>query len=851
MLPETRFHSTSIMSSLDESQAYPVESLLSAIIASSDDCIVSKDLNGFVTSWNDGAARLFGYSREEMIGRPISVLIPTELLSEEDEILRKIRSGQRVDHFETVRIRKDGRKVDVSLTISPIRDSTGRVMGASKIARDITERKAAVAALDRQSKKLAILNRVSLAFSGELDLQRLVQAVTDAGRELSGAAFGAFFYNVTSETGESYRLFTLSGAPREAFEKFGMPRNTPIFAPTFAGEGVVRIADVTRDPRYGTMSPHHGMPEGHLPVRSHLAVPVVSRRGHVLGGLFFGHPDPDVFQQESEELITALAANASVAIDNAQLYSDLENELEHHRTLERALKESETLSTSIFDSTPDCIMVMDPDGSIQRMNNPGLKLFGLAETGGRYWQDIWPRYLRPVIERSIELALRGSVERFQSQFEVHGELKWWDVIISPLRDDSDSITRLIATSRDITALKIAESEAQSAKEEAIRQSRMKDEFLATLSHELRTPLQAILGWTHLLKSGRMSQAQHQEGLEVIVRNTQGQTRIIEDLLDMNRIVSGKVRLDIQPVCLAGILQEAVETVRPSAQAKQIELILTIDTPSETVGGDPDRLQQVFWNLLSNAIKFTPAGGRVTIRLEKTGHHLQVSVTDNGAGIDPAFLPFVFERFRQADPTITRKHGGLGLGLSIVKNLTELHGGAVRATSPGSGKGATFEVTFPIQDSPEQQEATPPRPFRAEALQPPGQLQDIKVLVVDDEQDGRQLVAHLLTNAGAKVSLARSSDEAFESITHDCPDLLISDIGMPGRDGYSLIRQVRGTPGEPGRIPALALTAYTRTEDRQRAISEGFHMHLAKPADPHELLEIVARLVHARTGPASD
>ncbi|MGC4014722.1 MAG: PAS domain S-box protein [Luteolibacter sp.] len=838
------------MSQSEEPKTFPAESLLSAIITSSEDGIVSKDLQGVVTSWNDGAERLFGYTRDEMVGKPISLLIPEDLLSQEDEILSKIRNGERVEHFETIRIRKDGRKLNVSLTISPVRDLEGRIVGASKIARDITDQKANAAALTLQTKKLSVLNQMSLAFASELDLQRLVQAVTDAGRELSGAAFGAFFYNVTNDAGEAYMLFTLSGAPREAFEKFGMPRNTPIFAPTFAGRGVVRIADVLQDPRYGTMSPHHGMPKGHLPVRSYLAVPVISRRGDVLGGLFFGHPEPDIFTPESEEFMAALAAHASVAIDNARLYSDLEKELEQQRVLERALRESEALSSGVFDSTADCIKVVKPDGSLMRMNIPGLALFGLTDfdqIAGKRWQDLWPEAIRSTIESALESAVGGSTVRFQGECPTAaGVPKWWDVIVSPLKDALGDITRLTATSRDITALKAAEKEAEAATEEALRQGRMKDEFLATLSHELRTPLQAILGWTHLLKSPGLPETQRGEGLDVIYRNAQSQTRIIEDLLDMNRILSGKIRLDIQTTSLGTILAEAVETVQPAAQAKGITFDVIPDLHPDHVAADRERLQQVFWNLLSNAIKFTPAGGRVEVRIERADSHLEAIIMDNGMGIEPEFLPFVFERFRQADPTTTRKHGGLGLGLAIVKNLVESHGGTIRAKSAGLGQGATFFVSLPLASlrpssakaAAHSESSTPPVPTASL------RLKGVRILVVDDEADGRQLVAHILSGAGATVRQADSVAAALEQITIECPDVLVSDIGMPGRDGYSLIRELRRAEGKGRAMPALALTAYTRSEDRVRAIAEGFQMHLAKPADPDELLVLVASLAGA-------
>ncbi len=309
---------------------------LAAIITSSDDAIISKDLNGIVTSWNKGAERLFGYSAEEIIGKPILLLIPADRQSEEPGIIERIRRGERIEHYETIRRRKDGSPIDISLTVSPIRDGTGTVVGASKIARDISERRRADEQLRRQAKHLQTLNHVAEVVSRDLDLQRIVQSITDLATELSGAKFGAFFYNVSNEAGQSYLLYALSGAPREAFETFGLPRNTALFAQTFRGEGIVRVDDIAKDPRYGKSAPHHGMPAGHLPVVSYLAVPVMSSSNEVIGGLFFGHDRAGVFSDESESLIAAVAAQAAVAIDNARLHRAAQTEIEQRKKAEEA-----------------------------------------------------------------------------------------------------------------------------------------------------------------------------------------------------------------------------------------------------------------------------------------------------------------------------------------------------------------------------------------------------------------------------------------------------------------------------------------------------------------------------------
>jgi signal transduction histidine kinase/ActR/RegA family two-component response regulator len=575
------------------------------------------------------------------------------------------------------------------------------------------------AELDAEKRMLEVLNATGRAMSSTLDLQTIVQQVTDAATELSGARFGAFFYNVNTEQGGAFSLFTLSGAPREAFEKLGMPRATAIFAPTFRGESPIRSDDVTKDPRYGREAPHHGMPKGHLPVCSYLAVSVVSRSGEVLGGLFFGHPDPGVFDDRAERLVAGIAGHAALAIDNARLYAD---------------------------------------------------------------------------------AKRMADERARA----------------------------------------LEAERQ-ARAELERVSLMKDEFLATLSHELRTPLNAVVGWCDLLLHKPQEQ-QTQRGLETIARNARAQAQMIDDLLDMNRIIAGKVRLDVQRIELSEVIDAAVDSIAPSAQAKGIRLRKVVDPRAGPVVGDPTRLQQIVWNLLSNAVKFTPKGGRVDVHLSRVNSHVEIVVTDSGIGIAAETLPHVFERFRQADSSTTRAYGGLGLGLAIVKQLVELHGGSVRATSEGPGQGTSFIVALPLHVV----RADPSREHpQSDLVSPPPvplSLSGIRVLVVDDEPDARELLKVTLESRDAIVVTAASADEALERIGAERPDVIVSDIGMPGKDGYALINEVRARPVDAGgRTPAIALTAFARSEDRTRAMLAGFQVHMAKPIAIEELIATVASL----------
>jgi PAS domain S-box-containing protein len=509
---------------------------LSAIVSSADDAIVSKDLNGIVTSWNKAAEKLFGYTSEEMIGQPISLLIPVDHPDEEPQILARIRRGEPISHYETQRVRKDGRVIDVSLTVSPIKDSDGRVIGASKIARDISEQK----------------------------------------------------------------------------------------------RGVVREREALR-------------------------------------------------------------------------------------------------------------------------------------------------------------------------------------------------------------------EAQQARRHAEEASRTKDEFLATVSHELRTPMTAIVGWSHLLLTGQLGPELQQKAFETIDRNARSQAQLIEDLLDISRIVSGKLRVDFKPVEPQEVVLAAIEAVRPSAEAKRVRIQTRLESEIAPILGDAERLQQVVWNLLSNAIRFTPSGGWVRVDLRHDDKEIELQVSDNGIGIQAEFLPNIFDRFTQADSSITRAQGGLGMGLAIVKSLVELHGGVVSVYSAGEGQGAAFTIRLPL--NPARHDLVPglrggPKTTSETALHCP-ELVGIKILVVDDEQDTCDMLRFIFNQAGAVVETADSADTALEAFDRWKPEILVSDIGMPHVDGYALIRNIRHQ--RHSSIPAVALTAMARIDDRIRALNAGYQMHVAKPVEPKELISIVAGL----------
>jgi PAS domain S-box-containing protein len=639
--------------SVQEAQA-----LLAAIIDSSDDAIISKDLKGVVRSWNLAAERIFGYSAEEIVGKPITVLFPPDRLDEENHILARIQNGERVDHFETVRQRKDGGYVTVSVTISPIRDSEGKVVGASKVARDIT----------------------------------------------------------------------------------------------------------------------------------------------------------------------------------------------HSTELEGKYK-------AIVASSDDAIVSKDLNGIVQSWNQAAERMFGYtaAEMIGKSITVLFPSDRLDEEPKILEQLRRGQrVDHFETVRTCKdGRQLDVSVTISPVKDPTGRIIGVSKVARDISSIKRVLREREellkretAARSEAERVGRMKDEFLATLSHELRTPLSAILGWATLLRSeGGATPQEFEQGIEIIERNARAQAQLIEELLDMSRVMNGKLRLDVQPVDLQAVVSDAIASIRPSADAKRIRLTHVLDPKGGPITGDPNRLQQVLWNLLTNAVKFTPKGGRVQVFLRRVNSHVEISVMDSGQGISPEFLPHLFTRFSQADTSIARKHGGLGLGLALVKSLVELHGGNVKASSEGEGQGSTFVVSLPLTAvfHDDIEPILTPAPATAASGSLPD-LSDFHVLVIDDEADARDLIQHILKKCNATVTMAASAVEGIAAVKQHRPDMILSDIGMPVEDGYEFLAKLRQlSDAEGGDTPAVALTAFARSEDRRRALMAGFQMHLPKPIEAAELMAVASNV----------
>ncbi|HUR20413.1 MAG TPA: PAS domain S-box protein [Vicinamibacterales bacterium] len=527
----------------------------------------------------------------------------------------------------------------------------------------------------------------------------------------------------------------------------------------------------------------------------------------------------------------------------------------HDVTERKKLELIQHRMAAVVESSDDAIVSKDLKGIVQTWNTGAERIFGYtaSEMVGSSILRLIPPELRSEETSILDRQRRGERIDHYETVRVTKDGRRIDVslTVSPIRDSRGVVVGASKVARDITARKRAEQELleaeRRARSEVERISYMKDEFLATLSHELRTPLNAIVGWAQMLRNRTHADADVLEGLAVIDRNAKVQAQLIEDLLDMSRIISGKVRLDNQRVDVHDVVRAAVASVRHLAVAKEITLQLELDAQAGTVWGDPNRLQQVVWNLVSNAIKFTPTGGRVLVKVARTGGHVELTVADNGQGIAAGFLPHLFERFRQADSSTTRYHGGLGLGLSIVKSLVELHGGSVRASSDGLGKGATFRVEMPAMAANAHSAESPNEPplraneLAAAAADQPS-LHGLAVLVIDDERDTLDLVRRVLEECGARVFVAESAKAGLDLLVREKPDILISDIGMPDEDGYTLIRQVRALkPRQGGKIPAAAVSAFARPEDRTKALRAGYQMHLAKPVDPTELTAVVASL----------
>lgn len=548
------------------------------------------------------------------------------------------------------------------------------------------------------------------------------------------------------------------------------------------------------------------------------------------------------FPTEEERLLLGMAAN--------QLDVALQGRREDETR--RMLLAQAQLLAAIVESSGDAIVAKTLHGVITYWNPTAEKVFGYssAEIVGKSITMLIPPELLHEEEMILSKLRRGEgIAHYETvRVRKDGTRLNISLTVSPIRDLEGNVVGASKIARDITERKRIEAEREealdrerAARTEAERVSRLRDDFLATVSHELRTPLNGILGWTQLLRRKPQDNSTHREALEAIERGARAQARIIDDLLDVSRVISGKLRLDVQTVELLPLVESAIDTVRPAADAKEIRIERVLDPAAGPIKGDPARLQQILWNLLSNAVKFTPKGGKVQVHLERVNSHLEISVTDTGRGISPEFLPHVFDRFSQADSSITRRHGGLGLGLAVVKHLVELHGGRVWARSPGEGLGASFHVQMPVlavqHDSIGRMHPAAPSGVR-DGICGDVSLEGVHVLVVDDDPDACAVLRRVLIECHAEVDVATSAREALQKLQNMEASVIVSDIGMPDTDGYEFIREARS---RGIRTPAVAVTAFARAEDRIRAIQAGYNMHVAKPLEPQELIAVIAAL----------
>ncbi len=866
---------------------------LRVTLASIGDAVIATDTAGRVSFVNPVAERLMGWTADEAIGRALDAVFhivhEETRVPAESPVAKVLRDGE-VAGFanHTVLLARDGREVPIDDSGAPIRDAHGRMVGVVLVFREITERRRRERERERERRESGLIASVAAGITASLDVDIVLQRVTEAARELCGADAARI---ALREAGGDAMVFRRSvGVDVGGAETLRLVPGKGFAGLVMAGGRPLRSANVLEDPR--THPDYRWLAEADG-TTALMVVPICI--GDTVEGLIYlTNRAPRAFTDADEGVCVRLAGYAAIALGNSRLYAReqaaraeaeaaerratfladasrvLAGSLDHERTLQTVARLAvpflaDWCAVDVLEREgggPARVAVTHHDAALEPI---------AAELARRYPVDIdnpahpIARVLRTgqaQLLSDVSLAAVASMARDGEHLAMLQRLGMRSYLSVPLQARGRTLGALsfafgnsgrryrpgdLAVAEDLARRAALAVDNARLFGEAESVNRAKDEFLATLSHELRTPLHAMLGWARMLRTNSLDAASTARGLDAIERNTRLQAQLIEDLLDVSRIITGKLRLDTRPVDLGGPVEAAVEALRPSADAKGIALHVVVDPEAGAVLADPARLQQVVWNLLSNAVKFTPRGGHVTVSVDRGRSGVRLRVTDTGKGISQEFLPYVFERFRQADSAATRAQGGLGLGLAIVRHLVELHGGTVQAASDGEGRGTTFTVILPsLAPSPDGhgQDGVVRATAVSELVLAP--LGGVRVMVVDDEPDARDLVATLLTRCGAEVLTAASAAEAVKEVERWRPDVLVSDIGMPGEDGYALLRTVRSLgAARGGDTLAIALTAYARDVDERAALDSGYQVHLAKPVELSTLTAAVASLARVR------
>ena len=802
-----------------------------------NDAIITIDQQSTILFVNRAASRIFGHERGDMIGKSLAMLMPESMREGHRAGQRRyLDTGEKRlqwDHVEVPGLHRDGHTFPIELSFGEYKKNGKHVFIG--VARDISQRKRAEDALRESEQKFSTL--------AETVPQLVWMAEPDGS---------IFWYN--------RNWYDYTGTTREEMEGWGWRSvHDPAVLPSVEERWK---ASLESGENFEMEFPIRGK-DGEFRWFLTRVNPARDADGRIVR--WFGtNTDIDVqrrldqrnrFILQLDESVRALESPEDTALTLARLLG------EHLGADGCAYAEVEADEDHFFvpgDYTREGVRSMVGRYAMSRFGAEALRLMradqpfavGDVFTDERVSESDWAVFEQTGMRAVMFVPLHKN-GRFAACMAVHQREPrvWKQEEIDLVAFVANRFWESIERARAAKSLHESLSREQHARQTAEGANKVRDDFLATISHELRTPLNAILGWAIILRSGASPEASDR-AIETIERSARAQAQLIDDLLDISRIISGKLRLEVADVELDGLIRSSVETVRPAADAKGVDLKVLIDPDAGPVSGDAGRLQQVFWNLLSNAVKFTPKGGRVQIKLERVDSHVEFSVADNGEGIAPEFLPFVFDRFRQADQAITRAQGGLGLGLSIVRQIVEMHGGTVRVESEGEGRGSTFSVllprlaVIPRHRGVEQVGKQPRAPGDFVSIDCAPELDGLRVLVVDDEPDARDLLREVLEMCGSEVVTSGSAAEALAEIRSGGFNVLVSDIGMPGRDGYSLIEEVRSlTDAEGGRTPAIALTAYARVEDRIRALKAGFQAHLPKPVEPVELAAMVASLAN--------